>query len=431
MTLIQVSFDYNFRMKAPFIWDNNSDQPYQLKDRSFKKAMRKKEFFSLIATIFSTLFILPVAIIFQNFIPKRSINTDDFFGMSINLDKEPIATKELVDELELSTILIRFPLWEMTRLEKYLEFVKVNKDKKIVLNVMQDREHVEDLSLSDDDLKKLFSTFSPYVDSFQIGSTINRAKWGFFSVREYLRFYRVAYQLKKAAFQHIKLLGPSVIDFEYHFTTHALFNFFRLKYDIVSTLLYVDRRGAPENTQLGYDLIKKIDLLDTLTALSPKAARKIYITETNWPISNTAPYAPTSEHECIEEESYANFMVRYYLLAFASQKVERVYWHQLIAPGYGLIDNREGLRKRSAFTAFKTMHLLLQNMSLHSFAHKKGTYTLIAKNSTQTTTVKWSLDFETISYNTPQHYIDRDGIAHSKQHIDVGPSPIYFIKKSS
>ncbi|MGB5964436.1 MAG: glycosyl hydrolase [Sulfurimonadaceae bacterium] len=417
-------------MKAPFIWDYNSDQPYQLKERSFKKAMRKKEFFSLIATIFSTLSILPLAILLQSFIPKRSIATDDFFGMSINLDKEPEATKKLVDELELTTLLIRFPLWEMGRLEEYVDFVKGYKDKKIVLNVMQDREHVEEHTLLKRDLEKLFSAFSPYIDSFQIGSTINRAKWGFFSVQEYLRFYTVAYRLKTADFPKVKLLGPSVIDFEYHFSVHALFNFFRLKYDAVSALLYVDRRGAPENTQMGYDLIKKIDLLDTLAFLSPKAKRKLYITETNWPISNTAPYAPTSEYECIDEESYANFMVRYYLLAFASQKAECVYWHQLIAPGYGLIDNREGLHKRPAFAAFKTMHTLLKKMSLLSFKQKNAIYTLVAKNSRQTTTVKWSLNLQTITYNTPQNYIDRDGENHLSQRVEIGPSPIYFIEES-
>ncbi len=212
-------------MKAPFIWDYNSDQPYQLKERSFKKAMRKKELFSLVATVLSSLLILPLAILLQNFIPKRSITTEDFFGMSINLDRESEITEELVDELALTTLLIRFPLWEMERLEEYVDLVKTYKDKKIVLNVMQDREHVEDLSLLKVDLERLFSAFEPYIDSFQVGSTINRAKWGFFSVREYLRFYKVAYRLKTDDFQSIKLLGPSVIDFEYHFNVHALFNF--------------------------------------------------------------------------------------------------------------------------------------------------------------------------------------------------------------
>ena len=417
-------------MKAPFTWDNYSDQPYQLKDRSFKKAMRKKELFSLIYTIFSALFILPIAAVIQSFISKRKISTDTFFGMSINLDREPEVTKALVDELEITTLLIRFPLWEMDRLDEYVEFTKNYQNKKIILNIMQDREHVEDLVLLEKDLSTLFGAFSLYVDSFQVGSTINRAKWGFFSVREYLRFYRVAYQLK-ASYPNLTLLGPSVIDFEYHFTAHALFNFFKLKYDGVSALLYVDRRGAPENGQMGFDLRKKIDFLDALTLLSPKAARKIYLTETNWPISDTAPYAPTSEFECVDEESYANFMVRYYLLAFATQKVDSVYWHQLVAPGYGLVDSREGIRKRTAFAAFKTMNTLLKEMEFLSFEHKNGTFTLLTKNENQTLTAIWSLEPKTFTYLVAKTYIDRDGKQFKKSSIEIGPSPIYFIEKSN
>ncbi len=393
--------------------------------------MRKKELLSLIGTILSSLFILPIAILLQSFIPKRSISTDMFFGMSINLDKEPEISKTLVDELELSTLLIRFPLWEMERLEEYAAFVSTYKNKTIILNVMQDREHIEDLALLKKDLDKLFETFSDTVEGFQIGSTINRAKWGFFSVHEYLRFYKVAYRLKKEKYPTLKLLGPSVIDFEYHFSVHALFNFFKLKYDAVTALLYVDRRGAPENTQMGFDLNRKIDLLDTLACLSPKTSRELFITETNWPISNTAPYAPTSEHECVDEESYANFMVRYYLLTFASQKVDAVYWHQLIAPGYGLIDNREGLRKRTAFAAFQTMLSTLKEMEFVSFKDKNKIFSLRAKNSYQTTTVKWSLNLQTITYNTPQHYIDRDGNSHLSTAIEIGPSPIYIIHKAA
>jgi hypothetical protein len=47
--------------------------------------------------------------------------------------------------------------------------------------------------------------------------------------------------------------------------------------------------------------------------------------------------------------------------------VERVYWHQLIAPGYGLIDNRNGIKKYPAFQAYKTMVALLQDAQLVSF----------------------------------------------------------------
>ncbi len=77
--------------------------------------------------------------------------------------------------------------------------------------------------------------------------------------------------------------------------------------------MYVDRRGSPYNTQYGiFDTKNKIDLLYSLTKLSWKTSNEIYITEVNWPISNTAPYAPTSEHECVSEDDYKKFMLEYH-----------------------------------------------------------------------------------------------------------------------
>ncbi len=390
--------------------------------------MRKKELFSLVATVLTALFILPLAILFQSFIPRRQISGDDFFGMSINLDRDPLQTKTLIDELGVTTLLIRFPLWEMDRLDDYLTFIKVFAHKKIVLNVMQDREHIEDLTLLKDDLNRLFTSFMPYVDAFQIGSTINRAKWGFFSVREYLSFYEVAYKLKQKTFSQLTLLGPSVIDFEYHFTVHALFNHFKLKYDVVSALLYVDRRGAPENTQIGYNLLRKIDLLDTLALFSPKSRRKIYITETNWPISNTAPYAPTSEFECVNEDDYTAYMLRYYLLSFASQKVDRVYWHQLIAPGYGLVDSRSGLQKRDAFQAFSTMLSLLKKSSFVSFKSSGGLYLLKVQSDLDFLTVIWSLDPQTKKLEKKIKYQNYLGESFLTDKLSISTHPIYIFE---
>ena len=412
-------------MKKPFSWDYNSDQPYQLKDRNFKKVMRQKEGFSLLMTILSSLFILPIAFLAQLFISKRKISTQDFFGMSINLDKEPQKTEDLVHELALTTLLIRFPLWEMERIQEYVIFVKNFQDKKILINIMQDREHVEDLELLQKDLFTLFQALAPYVHTFQVGTTINRAKWGFFSVHEYLRFYQTAYKLKQKEFKDLKLLGPSVIDFEYHFTTHAIFNFFALRYDGISALLYVDRRGAPENTQMGLNLLKKINLLDALARLSPKTKREIYITETNWPLSNTAPFAPTSEHECVSVSLYTEYMLRYYLLSFASQKVNAVYWHQLIAPGYGLIDSHNGLEKREAFEAFKVMLHQLNETEFVSYSSQNSTFVLIVKNHTKTTSILWSLQPKELKLTkkvTCYNYLGKETEAST---IQINTKPIY------
>ena len=136
----------------------------------------------------------------------------------------------------------------------------------------------------------------------------------------------------------------------------------------------------------------KINLIDALMRLSFKTANELIITETNWPIKNTAPYAPTSEFECVSEDDYAYYMIRYHLLAFATQKVACVYWHQLIAPGYGLIDNREGtVRKRTAFDAYQTMLSHLCDAQFSSYQKSKNDHTLVCSTPRGTLHISWTL----------------------------------------
>jgi len=49
-------------------------------------------------------------------------------------------------------------------------------------------------------------------------------------------------------------------------------------------------------------------------------------------------------------------MLQYFETAKKSGKISKVFWHQLIAPGYGLVDNRDGkIRKTEAFYKFKEL----------------------------------------------------------------------------
>lgn len=348
--------------------------------------------------------------------------------MSVNLDKEPELTPELVNELGVKYLLIRFPLSDIHNIGKCIDFIKSLKSESIILNVMQDANTIKDHTRLKKQFDLIFKNFSPYINQFQIGTTINRSKWGFFSVDQYLKFYQTAYRLKKNSYPELKLLGPSVIDFEYHYLIHALFNFFSLKYDAVSALLYVDRRGAPENTQMGMDLISKIHLMYAVATISLKSSNEIIITETNWPLSGTAPYAPTSEHECIDEETYANYMVRYYLLALCSSMVKSVYWHQLIAPGYGLIDNRNAkIVKRPAFYAFQTMLEQLQGARVIAFVQHKNFYEIIAEQNGQNIQVMWCNDetFE-LSFSSEVKVISRDGQASLSRSVQLSGSPVYI-----
>lgn len=345
-------------MPNKFPWDNYSDQPYILK-REDKKALRqghKLDFLKLVATnliYFPYLFIkFLVASILSNTKNKMFDKIEPtFFGLCVNLDKgkEQYA---LIEELGVKSLQIRVFLNDMSHIDDYVNFAKgFENDKELLITIIQNREHIENHELLKQDITIIFKKFQGIANEFQIGNAINRIKWSFVSMEEYLRFYETVQKVRDEQFPEIKLIGSAVIDFEYHFSIRTLFNRYKVHYDTFSTLLYVDRRGSPYSTQMGiFDFKNKIEFLDTIVRTSSKSDNSIYITEANWPLSGTAPYAPTSEKECVSEALYAQYMKEYFKIALQTQKIEKIYWHQLIAAGYGLVDNRDGeIRKTEAF----------------------------------------------------------------------------------
>ncbi len=344
-------------MKAPFIWDKYSDQPYPLKDKAYKKLMRKKHVWAYLPLFFTNIVLFPLSILLMPFFKGKTVDKENFYGMGVDLDKGEVQIA-LIEELGVQHLLMRMPLWEMHRIDTYVDFAQsFGKDKTILLNILQDREHIEDRALLVKDIETIFEKFGSFVFEYQVGHAINRTKWGFFSMEEYLGWYEAIQKIRDSQYPQLKLIGSSVIDFEFHYTIRTLFNLFRVKYDRFSSLLYVDRRGAPQNRQMGiFDTKNKINMLYAMVKMSPKSSNDIYITEVNWPLSHTAPYAPTSELECVSEEAYSTYMQTYHTIALQTRKIERIYWHQLIAPGYGLVDDRDGkIRKTEAFEAYKRM----------------------------------------------------------------------------
>jgi len=373
-------------MKNNFPWDAYSDQPHILK-RALKKELRKGhglDYFKLMAT---NLFYFPY--LFLKFLWQRSEsealapnktrlkpsvpNMPSFYGLCVNLDKGKEQFK-LIEELGVKSLQIRVFLNDIENIDKYVEFAKgFGEDKEILITIIQDREHIENHKLLAKDIITIFKKFKGIANEFMIGNAINRIKWAFVSIEEYLAFYEVVQKIRDKDFPNIKLIGSSVIDFEYHFTIRTLFNNYPIYYDKVASLLYVDRRGSPYSTQMGiFDFKNKIEFLYTIVRSSNKCNNSIYITEANWPLSGTAPYAPTSEKECVSEEQYNQYMLEYFDIALKSQKIEKVYWHQLIAGGYGLVDNRDGtIRKTEAFYSFKKLRLL-QGDKHTNRSHREG-----------------------------------------------------------
>ena len=81
-----------------------------------------------------------------------------------------------------------------------------------------------------------------------------------------------------------------------------------------------------------------------------------WIAEVNWPLRE-GPHSPAGRSVSVDEETQADFLARYYLLAAGSGFVERIDWWQLVARGYGLVDPQPDgtLRRRPAFRAFATL----------------------------------------------------------------------------
>jgi hypothetical protein len=407
-----------------FQWDYNSDQPYRIKKSIDKQIYMKKNFFNNLKMYLSS-FPLFIMFILKSFFStgKKEIEVSDFLGVGVNLDKGK-EQLSFLEELEIGNVNVRFPLWEIDKIDKYFEFIQRLQNYQILLTILQDREHIENHQLLEKNIEIIFSKFGDEVFEFQIGNAINRKKWGFFSIAEYLKFYKVVQKVRDEKFPNLELIGSAVIDFEFCNTIGTLYNFHKLKYDGISSLLYVDRRGSPENRQaLFFNLKKKIDLLSEIVFFSPKTENRIYITETNYPIENTEPYTPTSQYEAVSLEDYTNYMIRYILISIATQKIDKVFWHQLISTGYGLIDQRN-LQEYPQFSAFRTISKLLKNEEFISFQKKRGVYSVKFKHFI----AYWSNGIERKKvFEENQETIDIYGNKTVEKFIFVSKKPIYII----
>ena len=205
-------------------------------------------------------------------------------------------------------------------------------------------------------IEEIGERFTPFGRRFQVGQAINRSKWGVWTLREYLRLAETAAEVLRRR-PGVELLGPAVIDFELHATAAAVnARRSRVRFDAVASLLYVDRRGAPERTQMGFDTVGKVTLLKAIAETARHAGAGSWITEVNWPLQE-GPYAPAGRSVAVDEQTQADYLVRYYLLALGSGLVERVFWWQAVARGYGLLAPEEGkcLRRRPAYRALATL----------------------------------------------------------------------------
>lgn len=271
---------------------------------------------------------------------------------------------EAVEELGARHVLLRLHPWQGSHVaEEALARALAERGYELTFALPQNRELVRDLSSGGSRwrraVEELAERFTPYGRTFQVGQAVNRSKWGVWNCREWLELNRTAAEILRRH-DGVHLIGPAVIDFEVH-QTAGLVNLkeagFRL--DALASLLYVDRRGAPENTQLGFDSVDKAVLLRAIAETARNCGPGSWITEVNWPLRE-GPHSPAGKSVSVDEEAQADYLVRFILPVLATGLVERVFWWQMVARGYGLVEPpRQGFgtfRRRPAWHAFR--HLL-------------------------------------------------------------------------
>lgn len=343
-------------MKDLFRWNPYTDQPHNIAPKKERFRFHLKHSGSYISLILSNLSkAFPVLVRYrtiQRSLYTGSVHLGDPFGVAVSPGKiNPKKIISSLEEMNIEKILIRIPSWEKDRLDLYKKFIAEVRDQKreILIALLQNRVDVKDPKNWRLFLEHVFAEFRDSCAVFEIGHAWNRTKWGVWDYKEYLD---LAYPVLELAEKFgVKTAGPAVIDFEFHLYPAILKE---IPFDIVSSLLYVDRVGAPENTQFGWDTAKKTALLRAVIDCSYHKDKSLWITEMNWPLEGTGKYSPVSGKPNVSESLQRDYLTRYYILVLAGGLVERIYWWQLAAPGYGLIDDRDNKwRKRPAYYAMR------------------------------------------------------------------------------
>ena len=350
-------------MSFKFRWNVYADQPHNValkKDRLRYHLKHTASYFGFLASNIRRA--VPILSRYREYRKKmyaEPVKIESPVALSVSPSEERAEeVLELLKETGVRKTLVRIPSWERGKLDVFEKFFKLlpKYDIELTIALLQQRNDVFNPSRWQQFLEEVFSRFGRTASFFEVGHAWNRTKWGVWSYREYLKLALPAVSLAEK--YNVKLVGPAVIDFEFHLYPPVLN---AIPFSKVSSLLYVDRMGAPENLQYGWDTSRKIALLKAVVDGSCGRKRDLWITEVNWPLKVAGKYSPASGKPNVSEEEQANYLVRYFILCLASGLVERIYWWQLVAPGYGLIDSRKKeWRKRPSFYALKAMVSLLE-----------------------------------------------------------------------
>ncbi len=425
-------------MNELFQWNELADQPHNILPRHERLRAHWRHAGSYLALLGANLWsVLPVLHHYRKWkkkVYRQSVSLEQTMGLAVspleNGEEELLAG---LQETGVRNVLVRVPSWEKEKIDKYTNFIAQLAEGgwEVLVVLLQNRYDVLEPQRWADFLQEVMEKLSPWVKYFEIGHAWNRTKWGLWSFQEYLSLARAAVALARPA--KVNLVGPAVIDFEFHLYPVTLK---QIPFDVVSTLLYVDRTGAPEQAQWGFTLEKKITLLRAIIESTPCRGRECWITEFNWPLQGMGPYSPAPGKPCVSEEDQANYLVRYFLICLTSGAIQRVYWWQLAAKGYGLVDPLVSpWRRRPSFLAFKTLIKFMEGSVFWGRVFHPEAWILLFRRSQQNFAVGWTkqgaIEYD---FGFPVEAVwDRDGnrLPPSSPRIKLEPRPKYVFFQGS
>jgi tRNA A-37 threonylcarbamoyl transferase component Bud32 len=357
-----------------WIWDDRSDQAFSALERKervrlYPRGRSWRMLKSTVAAVWS---------LRKHYRSSKArafsapVKLKDRLGIALDPDGKSRGIElQLLNKLGAVPILLRFCHHEgQSRWHEQADLVKklsaTGHEVKIAL--VQDRRALQEPDAWCQFVLEVLELTHEHIAAVEFGHAINRVKWGIWDFEELKSMYAPLVELGKR-YPAVNITGPATIDFEYPFMLAAMQQWpQQVPVAAISHHLYVDRRGAPENPQSGFNAIDKFALASAIASYLKVPDSKVIVSEVNWPISGTSIYSPvTSPFEYrlakpgevsdngVDESSYSDYMLRYIVLALCSGLVDRVFWWRLVARGYGLVDkNDDGeFRERPAFIALQ------------------------------------------------------------------------------
>lgn len=190
--------------------------------------------------------------------------------------------------------------------------------------------------------------FGRRVEAVEILSTPNRFTWAGFTMPGYVRWTQIAARLCRE--NGISWFGPNVTDFSPLYNA-GLLHRLRAKHalpDAHTNNLFVDRAGEPENPDSkvlsrgpGHMHLDLVGKARTLEAIGQHfGIGRTISTYAYWTLRVKSGNKP----RYVTEEAFADYLVRYLVLATTCGALSRAYWGQMVSYAKGLIDDGSGVK---------------------------------------------------------------------------------------